>query len=354
MFAARKSLLIALDSVGIDPLGVSRPESVYFASQFLFPKDTEGPVQTLPAAPIPGLLTYTDVTDGQEVGGIECALTYTSIFSGKNAVRHHGLLRSLELNHALLEGAIRESNLFKLFRAPCLSNAVFPVHLPFFRGSYVEDLVPSYTREAVERGLRFRGEPVCLLGPKKCGLAELFTLAEINQNIFVFAAREAGLKLRTYQDVRESRALTATMTHELESEFNLDFFGEEALPILSPEEAAFVLTSLLSEHDFVFYKYQLPDLISHTGRLELARAVFAIIERFLAAILHSIEPETTTVVVTSDHGYLEQVSYFRGHPKTKVPTWCFSKDAAEQANGLGRPEGIFRLFADLATQTTRP
>jgi hypothetical protein len=31
------SILVALDSVGIDPLGHDRPESVYAKSRFLFP-----------------------------------------------------------------------------------------------------------------------------------------------------------------------------------------------------------------------------------------------------------------------------------------------------------------------------
>lgn len=347
MPATRKALLIAIDSIGIDPLGVERPESVYFESKFLFPKIADSVVQPLSNSPIPGVLVQTDVTDGSDRGGIECALTYTSIFTGCSAVREHGLMKGLGLKDSLFEKMVLESNLFSRFSKPCLANALFPAHLPFLRGSYVEDLLPAYGRERVEAGLRFRGEPVRLSGREKRGFAELFTLAEINQNIFIFAARQAGVALLRYPDVRVGRALTSSMTHDLENEFDLGFFGETNLPARSPEEAAGILIGLVQTHDFVFYKYQMADLISHTGRLDLARQVFESIERFVGAVLHGIDP-STTVVVTSDHGHLEQVSYHKGHPKTKVPTWCFGEDAMAQAGTLTRPEAIFHLLAATA------
>ena len=74
-------ILIALDSVGIDPLGHNRPDSVYCDSRFLFPKGATGEVLELNDSPLPGILVETDVTDGAEQGAIECAITYTSIFS---------------------------------------------------------------------------------------------------------------------------------------------------------------------------------------------------------------------------------------------------------------------------------
>src|SRR5690348_4015772 len=40
----------------------------------------------------------------------------------------------------------------------------------------------------------------------------------INQNIFVHAARQAGVKLRTWNDVRGGDALTSSLTHELEAD----------------------------------------------------------------------------------------------------------------------------------------
>jgi hypothetical protein len=245
----------------------------------------------------------------------------------------------------MLKELVAQDNLFRHFEKPCLVNAIFPAHLAFLGSSFVEDLVPRYDRHAVEEGLTFQNRPVRFKSAEKNGFAELFTLAEINQNIFVHAAREAGVRLRTWDDVRRRQALTASMTHELEADFHGLCFAGEPLPRHAPEQAAAILVSLARDHDFTFYKYQIPDLVSHTGRVESARAVFAVIERFVEAILDAIDPARTVVVITSDHGHLEQVAASHAHPKTKVPTWYFGPEPEANAERLRRPEAIFHLLA---------
>jgi phosphopentomutase/2,3-bisphosphoglycerate-independent phosphoglycerate mutase family metalloenzyme len=341
-------ILIALDSVGIDPLGHNRPESVYSQSRFLFPRLVGAEPLPLPSAPCEGALVETVVAAPDQPGAIECAITYTSIFSGRSALDRHGLMRGLGLNEPALQQMIREDNLFRHFAQPCLANAIFPIHLSFLGGSYVEDLIPSHDRAAIEAQLAFDGRPIRLRGPEKHGFAELFTLGEINQNIFVHAARAAGVELRDWDDVRNGRALTGTMTHELEGRFNWEAVGVAALARREPREAAEILLGLGKQHDFIFYKYQLADLISHTGRVDLARKVFAEIELFVEALLLGIDARETVVIITSDHGHLEQVAFSHGHPKSRVPTWYFGPNALTQADRLRRPEAIFHVVAECA------
>ena len=244
----------------------------------------------------------------------------------------------------LLEEIVSRDNLFRRFERCCLANAIFPVHIAFLGNSYAQDLVPHFSRESIEGKLLFDNRHVVLKGTDKNGFAELFTLAEINQNIFVYAARQAGVPLRAWADVRRGQALTSSMTHELESRFDMAYFDQEPLAARTPEQAAAILVKLSAEHDFTFYKYQIPDLVSHTGRIELAREVFAIIERFIGLVLSQVDPASTTVIVTSDHGHLEQLGTSRGHPKSKVPTWYFGLDAEHCASLLSRPEGIFQAL----------
>ena len=344
----RHAILVALDSVGIDPRGHDHPESVYRESRFQFPRGQRSSALALPDAPVEGALVETDVTGEDQRGAIECAITYTSIFTGRSALERHGLMQGLGLKGPLLESLVAESNLFAAIPGSCLANAIFPAHVAPFGTSYAQDLVPCVTRDQVEQGLRFRGEPVKLGGKGKNGFAELFTLCEINQNIFVHAARKAGVRLPRWEDVRQGRALTSSLTHELEADFDLSFFGEAPLPRRTPKEGARILSKLSAEHPFVFYKFQMPDLVSHTARVELAREVFATIEVFLGALLDAIDIERTLVVVTSDHGHLEQVGFTHGHPKTKVPTWVFATGALEVASKLARPERIFDLIVESA------
>jgi len=351
----RKAVLIALDSVGIDPFGHDRPDSVYRDSEFLFPKGRSGPVirveHRCASGPVQrGILVETDVTGGREHGGMECALTYTSIFSGFDAMERHGLMQGLGLNDKLLESLVAERNLFARFPSACLANAVFPLHFPSLRGSYLQNELPHVSREEAEARITYQGRPVRLMGKDKWGLAELFTAAEINQNIFVYAARRSGVRLRTWDDVRNGQALTGSLTNELENDFNFRSFGVEPLPPFTPEQAADILAGLSEEHAFVFYKYQLADLICHTGRTDLARQTFQTIERFIGALLDRLDTRETVLIVTSDHGHLEQVGFTAGHPKSQVPTWCFGPDAADKAQLLSRPQGVFTVLDELAKE----
>src|SRR5262245_40319845 len=103
-------ILIALDSVGIDPLGVDRPDSVYSEGRFLFPRRAGSDPLPLPDAPVPGALVETVVADPQCRGAIECAITYTSIFSGQSALDRHGLMRGLGLDEQTLTRMVDEDN----------------------------------------------------------------------------------------------------------------------------------------------------------------------------------------------------------------------------------------------------
>lgn len=72
-------ILIALDSVGIDPLGHDRPESDYSQSRFLFPRGKSGPVVEVRTPGWNGVLVETEVVDGQDPGAIECAILRTAV-----------------------------------------------------------------------------------------------------------------------------------------------------------------------------------------------------------------------------------------------------------------------------------
>jgi hypothetical protein len=156
------------------------------------------------------------------------------------------------------------------------------------------------------------------------------------------------MTLHTWDDARHGRALASTMTHELEANFNVEALGQAPLPCYTPTQAAGLVAELALAHDCTFYKYQIPDLVSHTGRIELAREVFAIIEDFVEALLGRLDPRRCVVVITSDHGHLEQLASSHAHPKTAVPTWYFGPGALSAAARLRRPEHIFHVLTDAA------
>jgi hypothetical protein len=99
------------------------------------------------------------------------------------------------------------------------------------------------------------------------------------------------------------------------------------MPLRTAGEAAEILCRLTDEHDFVLYEYFLTDLAGHRGtrkeQVEQARRAISLVGEVLARL----DPEHHQLVVTSDHGNLEESEHKR-HTLNPVPllTWGARSD----------------------------
>jgi bisphosphoglycerate-independent phosphoglycerate mutase (AlkP superfamily) len=100
------------------------------------------------------------------------------------------------------------------------------------------------------------------------------------------------------------------ITHEIASRH----LGYE-LPVVPPEVAGARLARLATEYDLVLYESFLTDLAGHR-RIE-PEWVLPRLDAFLGAVFEERSPETT-VVVSSDHGNLED-STTKAHTTNPVP-----------------------------------
>ncbi len=127
------------------------------------------------------------------------------------------------------------------------------------------------------------------------------------------AVEAAGLPFRTIEDVREGRALYHDFTNRA-----LHAFGDET-PLRTPEEAADVLGALADTHHFTLYEHFIADRAGHEQDFRLARAVLGELARFVRAVLARLDLARTNVILTSDHGNVEDLST-RNHTLNPVPT----------------------------------
>jgi 2,3-bisphosphoglycerate-independent phosphoglycerate mutase len=103
-----------------------------------------------------------------------------------------------------------------------------------------------------------------------------------------------------------------------------DYTGEwmtsrgHAAPRLSAVDAAAVLVGLVEQHDFVLYEYFLTDLVAHRGTREQMLEQARRAEGLVDAVLARIDLGRHHVVLTSDHGNLEQATHSR-HTLNPVP-----------------------------------
>jgi hypothetical protein len=127
------------------------------------------------------------------------------------------------------------------------------------------------------------------------------------------AVEAAGMRFRNLEDLMNGRAVYQDFTNGLLIERGMEIGAR------TPEQAAETLAQLAAEHYFTLYEYFITDKIGHSQDLEAARLVLVNLARFLRALLARLELRRTTLILTSDHGNIEDLSS-RNHTLNPVPT----------------------------------
>ncbi len=146
-------------------------------------------------------------------------------------------------------------------------------------------------------------------------------------------AIQAGLRLRGIDDLRAGRAVYQDLTNA-----RLRAQGIPVPPV-SPEEAGARLAAIASAYRFVLFEFFQTDLAGH-GRLADGVGLVERLDAFLGAVLRASDLDDTLVLLTSDHGNLED-ERTGGHTLNPVPALLVG--AGRDALGAG-----LRAITDLA------
>ncbi len=141
------------------------------------------------------------------------------------------------------------------------------------------------------------------------------------------AAFESGEPHFTLEDVLQQRALTAEWTTDSWRR-HLRF---SHLPQYSPREAGRLLARLARAHDFAFHSHWLTDRIGHRGTLSEGIEILERFDAVLTGVLDASDDDAGLVIVTSDHGNMEDLST-RRHTLNQVPTLVIGSRAPEFAH----------------------
>lgn len=133
-------------------------------------------------------------------------------------------------------------------------------------------------------------------------------------------AKSAGITLNGIEEIKKEKALTAEITQTAWR----DLLGID-VPEIAPEDASARVLESLKIHDLVLYEYYLTDKAGHERSHEKAGKVLGDLNRFIIAIVNNLD-EQDTIVITSDHGNLEDLS-IKTHTRNPVP--LFVKGATE-------------------------
>jgi 2,3-bisphosphoglycerate-independent phosphoglycerate mutase len=131
----------------------------------------------------------------------------------------------------------------------------------------------------------------------------------------------AGMKLNSVKDVLEERAITAELTQDAwRKRLSMD------VPLISEEEAADRVIRASKEHDLVLVEYYLTDKAGHSRDAKLAHSILTRMDRFLQHLDPGRQEHGYTLLLTSDHGNLEDLSV-KTHTYNRVPLFV-------QVNGV--------------------
>jgi hypothetical protein len=128
------------------------------------------------------------------------------------------------------------------------------------------------------------------------------------------AAHHAGLPLRTIEDLHNGQAISADFT----AQGWRDRLSLPDTPVISPQEAGRRLAALAAGYDFSLFEYWLSDYAGHGQDMAAACNLLETFDQVLSGLLEAWDDQSGLILLTSDHGNLEDLST-RRHTMNPVP-----------------------------------
>src|SRR5947207_8403787 len=296
MTSDSRVLLFFIDGLGIGTRGPHNP--------------FDGPTDHAPLAifhnepaeiPFAGILAPTDACLGIE-GRPQSASGQTTILTGVNAPKIIGAHKQGFPNQALLD-IIREHSIFLQLKNKGIDSIIF---------------ANTYTKRFFERRPRWISATTA-------------------------AVEAAGLQFNVVEDLKAGRAVYHDFTNEMLIERG------EVVTVRTPEEAGGVLAGIVRSHTFTLYEYFITDKIGHAQDHVAARRVLPMLARFIRAVLGNLDLAITNVILTSDHGNIEDLSA-RNHTLNPVPTIIWGKHREVVAKRVKSLTDITPAIMELLTR----
>ncbi len=143
------------------------------------------------------------------------------------------------------------------------------------------------------------------------------------------AVTSAGITLQTADDFLAGRAFSADFTGKGWREH----LGIMDAPVNSLAEAGRQLASCTQDHALFFFEHWPTDYTGHRGTLDEAIGLLERLDGLLGGLLESWDDENGLLIITSDHGNMEDMST-RKHTKNLVPTLLVGPDHAARADKI--------------------
>ena len=152
--------------------------------------------------------------------------------------------------------------------------------------------------------------------------------------VTTLSATTSGLPLLRAEDLARGRAVSADITNA-----GWLALGYPDIAVIPPAEAGKRLSVLSREHDFVLFEYWKTDFAGHAMDPREAVNVLETFDAMLGGILDSLDADGTLLLITSDHGNIEDLTT-KTHTCNPVPLVLYGAGASSCARRFDADAGL--------------
>jgi hypothetical protein len=194
-------------------------------------------------------------------------------------------------------------------------------HLPAFPTA---PLIRIIEQDSIFKRVKALGLPSTFANAYSGRYFRMMDEGKRTHSVTTHAVLAAGLPLRTMDDLRKGKAVYFDVTNRSVRERGEDI--EEIAPALAGKR----LAAIAAEHALTVFECFVPDLVGHKCEIEKAIPLIELLDEFIGSIADARSRETT-VVITSDHGNIEDLST-SSHTVNPVPLLAIGPAAGRFAS----------------------
>lgn len=214
--------------------------------------------------------------------------------------------------------------------------------------------LPAFPNDALREAIR---EHSLLKRTREAGFRTVFLNAFRPR--FFDLPMDVRWRMSTTTVATLSAGLSFFSTHDLVKGRTLyhDFTNEELvrrgfqLPLFSPEEAAQVLVDAAADYDFIMYEHFKTDKAGHSQDMGRTLKSLSDLDRFIKAVVRGVDLDRHLIVVTSDHGNVEDLSV-KTHTRNDVPALLWGKGKENAAGKIKAITDIPRTLLEALVDQT--
>jgi hypothetical protein len=209
------------------------------------------------------------------------------------------------------------------------AQAAFGKHLTGFPNDLLREILLEHS---VLKTLTDRGRRACFLNAYRPRFFEFPRERQLRFSATTVANLAADLPFFTLDDITAGRAVYQDFSHAELRDRGYD------MPPMAPATAGGIIAAAADTYDFVLYEYFQTDKAGHSGDFARVCQVMRGMDALLAALL-SERADDVLVVLTSDHGNLEDMST-RRHTTNPVPLMAWGPGAREFVDEVTRLDQV--------------